>query len=75
MKKLISALIQRPRSADASIVRAQSSPTTLSARSTSFADSFAKAKRSWPNPANPQLKTFFSRWLDAWRSQNGGVRQ
>jgi hypothetical protein len=70
MKKFVSALIQRP---GANIIRAQSSPTILFLRSKSVTGSSSEATRSRPQPASPQPKPFFSRWLDAWRSRNGGT--
>jgi hypothetical protein len=75
MKKIVSALIQRPRSPRASVARAQSSHITLCTPPKSVSNSSPEAKRSRPEPANPQPDPFFSRWLDTWRTQNGGPRQ
>jgi len=72
MTKILSALFQRPRSRGPSIVRTQSSHTIPC--SPSNPGSSSRAKRSHSEPANPQPKPFFHRWLDIWRTQNGGDR-
>jgi hypothetical protein len=73
MKKIISALVERPqpRPPRISIVREQSSPVPHSP-SKPISISSSGANRSRPEPPNPQPKPFFHRWLDTWRSQNGG---
>jgi hypothetical protein len=65
MKRIPFTLVQRPPLLSATIIRAQSSDSILSSVP-------SRAKRSCPEPANPRPKAFFERWLDAWRSQNGG---
>jgi hypothetical protein len=75
MKKIFPTLVQRPRSLGASIVRVPSFPATRRAPSTSLPNSSAEAEHSRPDSGNRQLKPFFIRWLDTWRSQNRGVRQ
>jgi hypothetical protein len=72
MKKIISARVQRPRSLDATVAGAEYSPTIPCSPSKSLSSASSPAKRSAPEPANPQSKPFFHRWLETWRAQNGG---
>jgi hypothetical protein len=77
MNKIVSAFFQRPRSLGPSLVRAQSSHTIPRSPAKSISHSSSAAKHSRREPANPQPKPFFHRWLDAWKSQtwksqNGG---
>jgi len=72
MKKIISARVQRPRSLDATVVSAEFSPTIPCSPSKSLPSASSRAKRSAPEPANPPSKPFFHRWLETWRTQNGG---
>lgn len=70
MRKIISALVQPPNSPGASITRAQSSHTVPGSPSKSRSSSGAQHPAA--QPENPQPKPFFHRWLDTWKSQNGG---
>jgi hypothetical protein len=70
MKKIVSALFQRPRSLGPGIVRTQSSHTAPC--SPTNPSSSSQTKRSRSESANPQPKPFFHRWLDTWKTQNGG---
>ncbi len=72
MKKIISALVPRRRSPHATLVSAEFLPTIPCSPSKSLSSSSPPAKRSAPEPANSQPKPFFHRWLDTWRTQNGG---
>ncbi len=65
MRRILFTVVQRPPLLSATIIRAQSSDSIVPSLS-------PQAKRSCPEPANPRPKAFFERWLDAWRSQNGG---
>ncbi len=72
MKKIISARVQRPRPQDATVVSTEFSPTIPCSPSKSLSSASSPGKRSAPEPANPQSKPFFHRWLETWRDQNGG---
>ncbi len=70
MREIISALVQPLNSSGVSITRAQSSPTIPGSPSKSRSSS--GDQHPVAEPGNPQPKPFFHRWLDTWKSQNGG---
>lgn len=70
MKKIVCARVQPPNAPGASITRAQSSHTVPCSPSKSRSSS--RARPSALDPGSPQSKPFFYRWLDTWKSQNGG---
>lgn len=72
MKKIISALVPRRRSPHATLVSAEVSHSIPCSPSKFLSSSPSPTKRSAPEPANSQSKPFFHRWLDTWRTQNGG---
>jgi hypothetical protein len=72
MKKIISAGVQRPRSLDATVVSAEFFDIIPRSPSKSRSSASSPANRSAPEPADPQPKPFFHRWLDTWRAKNGG---
>jgi len=72
MKKIISALIRRPRSLHSTVVNPEVLPAIPCTPSKSLSSSSSRTKRFAPDPANPQSKLFFHRWLDTWKTQNGG---